>query len=584
MAENDVVLEREHMRTIRILVTLLLICVSTIFAQTTSAQLSWEVHSYPLSGTFLQRADFNGDGAPDLMLYGQTIEPIFVRNLGDGTFDATSFFAQSDRVFDVQPGDFNRDGKIDFAGCSGNALEIIDGRGDGSFSLPRHFVLPCRSIAVADFNGDNKLDVAVVSSTQFASTFDNAVIIALGDGNGNFTKQIINNMVDFNSDYGYSCGFPDFNGLAVATDFNGDKKADLVLMMDCPQEGSGLAGSFIVGLGDGTGHFVFHKDQAFYFDANTARMRIGDYNQDSKPDVIVVAQAENDNGPFGEVNVFQNRGDGGFTYRPILCCHTPITAGAVADIDGNGSKDTASIVTDPVNQTSSLLVGGQSFSVPVAYTDMLWGDYDRDGRVDLAMVFPGRLDIWLNRTATAPTCPASPTPGSVKICVPSSSDNGVFHILANTNDTRLILATQIYVDGTLKLETPDDLINTNLKLGLGQHRITVKAWDSNGPFSSTKFVTVPNLCPNTTDRTVRICMPSGSTSANPIRILANAATSKPFTVLQIYLDGNIKVRDSAKYVDVNLLTVKGLHHITVKGWDTFGQFSKSVDITVPAAF
>jgi hypothetical protein len=70
MAENDVVLEREHMRTIRILVTLLLICVSTIFAQTTSAQLSWEVHSYPLSGTFLQRADFNGDGAPDLMLYG----------------------------------------------------------------------------------------------------------------------------------------------------------------------------------------------------------------------------------------------------------------------------------------------------------------------------------------------------------------------------------------------------------------------------------------------------------------------------------------------------------------------------------
>ena len=37
MAENDVVLEREHMRTIRILVTLLLICVSTSFAQTTSS-------------------------------------------------------------------------------------------------------------------------------------------------------------------------------------------------------------------------------------------------------------------------------------------------------------------------------------------------------------------------------------------------------------------------------------------------------------------------------------------------------------------------------------------------------------------
>jgi hypothetical protein len=348
----------------------------------------------------------------------------------------------------------------------------------------------------------------------------------------------------------------------------------------------------VVGLGDGTGHFVFHNDQEFHFDPNTVRLRVGDLNQDSKRDVIAVARQESDSasGIDGFVFAYLSRGDGTFQSKPAFSTSTAVTAGVAADFDGDGIKDSAAVVINS-DQSNSLQFRkgradgsytiGQSFAVPVPYTDMLWADFDRDGRVDLALVYFNHLDIWLNRTPTAPLCHADPAIGAVKICVPTTSQTGDFHLLANPNNERLIKFMQIYIDGALKFETPDDLINTNLKLGPGQHRITVKAWDSAGSFSGAKFVSVPSQCDNTDDRTVRICTPITGANTSPVRILANAATSKPFTVLQIYLDGVIKYRNGAKFVDTSLSMKAGRHHITVKGWDTFGSFSKSVDIAVP---
>src|ERR1700727_1123293 len=68
------------------------------------------------------------------------------------------------------------------------------------------------SVAVADFNGDGNLDIAIANRTS------NDVSVLLGKGNGTFNPQVK-----------YSAGAgTDPIAIAVA-DFNGDGKPDLVV-------------------------------------------------------------------------------------------------------------------------------------------------------------------------------------------------------------------------------------------------------------------------------------------------------------------------------------------------------------------
>jgi hypothetical protein len=78
-----------------------------------------------------------------------------------------------------------------------------------------------------------------------------------------------------------------------------------------------------------------------------------------------------------------------------------------------------------------------------------------------------------------------------------------------------------------------------------------------------------------------VCLPKdGSSSNNPVHIVAGAATSLAFSQLQVYIDGVVKFHTSAKYVDISRNLSLGPHRITVKGWDSSGAFSSTVNITV----
>src|SRR5439155_8815676 len=71
---------------------------------------------------------------------------------------------------EVALADLNGDGKQDLAilnvgsNSAGGSVSILLGNGDGTFQSARNFDVNAKSIAVADFNGDSKPDLAVAGA------------------------------------------------------------------------------------------------------------------------------------------------------------------------------------------------------------------------------------------------------------------------------------------------------------------------------------------------------------------------------------------------------------------------------------
>jgi hypothetical protein len=141
--------------------------------------------------------------------------------------------------------DFNNDGKQDFATLSpntafpnGSKLEVALGDGNGGFtqkSVSNFFISPPAAIATADFNGDGKLDMAVMQPSN------GRVSILLNDGTGGF-------QVDGFNAPNLSVGFQ--VSAIEAGDFNNDTKADLIVVLP-------FSNSIAVLLGNGSGGFTY---------------------------------------------------------------------------------------------------------------------------------------------------------------------------------------------------------------------------------------------------------------------------------------------------------------------------------------
>jgi len=117
--------------------------------------------------------DFNGDGVPDLAVVNQGSDTVSVLlGNGDGTFYKARNFVTDWSPVSVVVGDFNGDGVADLAvvaiGASGTfagvgRVSVLLGNRNGTFQAAWNFGagLHPSSVAVSDFNGDGKPDLAV---------------------------------------------------------------------------------------------------------------------------------------------------------------------------------------------------------------------------------------------------------------------------------------------------------------------------------------------------------------------------------------------------------------------------------------
>ena len=322
--------------------------------------------------------DFNGDGRPDFAVPDANATNVTVElNSCNATpCGAIGFTVASGSPFPAQDriaatGDFNLDGKLDLAVVStggSNSMSILLGNGTGGFTQaagsPMNIGLSSLSIVTADFNSDGKPDLAIARSGSAG------VAIFIGNGNGGFSS--------VGTVGGVNTLFPQSLGVG---DFNHDGHVDLIVAL-------ANGGSMLL-LGDGASGFAVAPGSPFATPATVA-VTVADFNQDGKLDAAFADYNSN------KVTVLLGNGAGAFSEAagsPIGVGKDPesITSG---DFNHDGKPDLAVANLGDGNVTILLGNGAggftQAIGSPVAAVidafSIITGDFNLDGNPDLALV------------------------------------------------------------------------------------------------------------------------------------------------------------------------------------------------------
>lgn len=291
--------------------------------------------------------------------------------------------------------------------------------------------------ALADFNGDGNLDLAV----PLRNSLSKNLAVFLGDGKGGFADAVF-------SESGGS------SAVDITTqDFNGDGKLDLAI---AHRESDKVA----IQLGNGDGTFTSGK--TFSVGNQPNAIAPGDLNGDGRSDLVV--------SNFGttSVSILLNQGNGDFTSSSVTVGDKlqPYSV-SLGDLNGDGNLDlvTSNFYADSI--TVLLGKGKGEFHSPknytvgnpgVAVTATALGDFNNDGKLDLVL--------------------SNFSKGGKNVSVLIGDGEGAFKSrmdLPTSGTARSIKAADFNGDGNLDIATPDFSVGlTTVWLGNGKGEFPAK--------------------------------------------------------------------------------------------------------------
>jgi hypothetical protein len=332
--------------------------------------------------------------------------------------------------------DLNHDGLLDLVFTSGGDAGDIKQRttiqlnqGDGTFAEGDDYPVRGTYLGVGDLDGDGSLDLVTV---PWRGAGPLSTLLNRGDGS-------------FDPPQTLPPG-PQINALALG-DFNGDRKADLVLAEGTDDGILNDRLGVLLGNGDGT----FQPEVPYPAGEIPSSVVIADFNRDGKLDLAVadsrgqrirvfggtgdgtfeklgdtayggesltVGDFDGDGIPdlaaanAANVSVLLGRGDGGFDYRG----HTPVGSGLVSmaleDYDGDGKLDLAvgsrafPEMSVALGRGDGTFLAQQKFPLEKTPFGLAAGDVNGDGKADLVTAIG--TQVWLNRSPVTLSVKASP--------------------------------------------------------------------------------------------------------------------------------------------------------------------------------
>jgi hypothetical protein len=547
--------------------------------------------------------DFNNDGREDLVvIVYDTTHQTYVDQLylssGDGAYGTPISLPALVQVV----GDFNHDGRLDFASVgSSGVVSIYLGNADGTFLAPITFAGPNNetSIFAVDLNHDSKTDLVEVLNTV-SQPLTTSLQLWISNGDGTFSKG--QTVVASTG----SLANQEDSG-AVIGDFDGDGKPDMALLFGyVPYNSNTIPVSATVQIwyGDGAGHFgspYLFADPNKYADSGPVA---ADINNDGRSDIVAIpGKTTASNSQIPALALFTGNANRTLSYKTITttsCVGALGTGITVADFNGDGLNDMAydelpCAPSSSVNTELAVRLGtgsGNFGPEQVVYQNLYQMSQPYTVRTTIGtkpdVVFAqynggssGSITLLSNTSTGAfPGCGLSLIAEGLQICTPGSSATSPVKFSIGAAGPTPMRTAAVWADGKKVAEqlthafSNYSFLDASIPLAAGSHAITIygTGWDNTLQSKSfTLSVGSGGSCPFV-GNAVNLCQPlNGSTVSSPVTVLASSNIPGTLARMEVWIDA-VK-----KYTETNSATLSytislppGSHRFAVFAVNTAG--------------